>query len=601
MTRDPVGRRGVGILDLTAAARCRHDPHHDPRPRPCPACLHRRRLHAAERACQRHRRVQRLGPAPSKHWASRVLRARLLQRLPARLPLRPVAARRDRRRRSRPRWSARTPPAAWSRSRASSPTSASPGSSSSIVPALGRRAHRTDALPDQRRARSGWWRPAIYLFNPGTIFDSAVWGQIDSVGTLVAAGHDLRPRPRLDRGRRRRRRRRDAHQVPVRVPHPGRRRRRHQAPPLRPLDRPGARRAARPARGSLTSLAAGDRRRSTLLLLPFRHDALRAARRQRAERAASASCRPRTRPRASSASCARRRAPTPGSRSTRSTCGATRGAASATRCTAATTRSSASSSARLSLTWQQVGDPALRRRRAARALAGRPPRRPARRASSRRSSCRSPSSRSRPGFTSATSSRRSRSARCCSSRGASGRGCTARSRLVFFANVYWVYTEDWSFVTDRVMNPGLGGQPMPQDAFLDEHPLHRLAASGCWASVTTGVLARRRLACHQARAVATPAERPRGRRNRPKPPPAARRSRAQTALAERCRTARSCWRRNPADAYLKRAAPAARPPRRAHPAGARRVRARLPPVAPRPAARRTTSTRSITPAPRRSS
>ena len=26
---------------------------------------------------------------------------------------------------------------------------------------------------------------ALYLFNPGTIFDSAVWGQIDSVGTLV--------------------------------------------------------------------------------------------------------------------------------------------------------------------------------------------------------------------------------------------------------------------------------------------------------------------------------------------------------------------------------------------------------------------------------
>ena len=25
----------------------------------------------------------------------------------------------------------------------------------------------------------------IYLFNPGTIFDSAVWGQVDSVGTLV--------------------------------------------------------------------------------------------------------------------------------------------------------------------------------------------------------------------------------------------------------------------------------------------------------------------------------------------------------------------------------------------------------------------------------
>ena len=38
---------------------------------------------------------------------------------------------------------------------------------------------------------------------------------------------------------------------------------------------------------------------------------------------------------------------------------------------------------------------------------------------------------------------------------------------VFFANVYWLYTEDWSFVTDRVQNPGLGGLPMAQDAFLE--------------------------------------------------------------------------------------------------------------------------------------
>jgi dolichyl-phosphate-mannose--protein O-mannosyl transferase len=37
--------------------------------------------------------------------------------------------------------------------------------------------------------------------------------------------------------------------------------------------------------------------------------------------------------------------------------------------------------------------------------------------------------------------------------------------LSFFANVYWVYTEDWSF-TDRLMNPGLNGQAMAQDAFL---------------------------------------------------------------------------------------------------------------------------------------
>jgi predicted membrane-bound dolichyl-phosphate-mannose-protein mannosyltransferase len=37
--------------------------------------------------------------------------------------------------------------------------------------------------------------------------------------------------------------------------------------------------------------------------------------------------------------------------------------------------------------------------------------------------------------------------------------------LVFFANIYWVYTEDWSF-SGRINNPGMGGQPMPQDPFL---------------------------------------------------------------------------------------------------------------------------------------
>jgi predicted membrane-bound dolichyl-phosphate-mannose-protein mannosyltransferase len=39
--------------------------------------------------------------------------------------------------------------------------------------------------------------------------------------------------------------------------------------------------------------------------------------------------------------------------------------------------------------------------------------------------------------------------------------------VVFFANVYWLYTEDWSFVTERVINPGVGGLPMAQDAFLE--------------------------------------------------------------------------------------------------------------------------------------
>jgi dolichyl-phosphate-mannose--protein O-mannosyl transferase len=37
--------------------------------------------------------------------------------------------------------------------------------------------------------------------------------------------------------------------------------------------------------------------------------------------------------------------------------------------------------------------------------------------------------------------------------------------LSLFANVYWVYTEDWSW-TGRIINPGAYGQPMPQDPFL---------------------------------------------------------------------------------------------------------------------------------------
>ncbi len=37
--------------------------------------------------------------------------------------------------------------------------------------------------------------------------------------------------------------------------------------------------------------------------------------------------------------------------------------------------------------------------------------------------------------------------------------------LSFFANIYWVYTEDWSFA-GGVTNPGLNGEPMLQDSFL---------------------------------------------------------------------------------------------------------------------------------------
>ena len=48
--------------------------------------------------------------------------------------------------------------------------------------------------------------------------------------------------------------------------------------------------------------------------------------------------------------------------------------------------------------------------------------------------------------------------------------------LSFFANIYWVYTEDWSFA-GGVMNPGAHGQPMPQDPFLSST---LLTDAGIW-------------------------------------------------------------------------------------------------------------------------
>ncbi|HEY7331794.1 MAG TPA: phospholipid carrier-dependent glycosyltransferase, partial [Candidatus Limnocylindria bacterium] len=38
--------------------------------------------------------------------------------------------------------------------------------------------------------------------------------------------------------------------------------------------------------------------------------------------------------------------------------------------------------------------------------------------------------------------------------------------LSAFANMYWVYTADWSFVQDQVINPGVDGLPMARDPFL---------------------------------------------------------------------------------------------------------------------------------------
>ena len=38
--------------------------------------------------------------------------------------------------------------------------------------------------------------------------------------------------------------------------------------------------------------------------------------------------------------------------------------------------------------------------------------------------------------------------------------------LSVFANIYWVYTADWSFVDGPPINPGVGGLAMPRDSLL---------------------------------------------------------------------------------------------------------------------------------------
>src|SRR5205085_3337017 len=41
---------------------------------------------------------------------------------------------------------------------------------------------------DPMAERIGLVAATVYLFNPGVIFDSSVWGQVDSVGTLAIIG-----------------------------------------------------------------------------------------------------------------------------------------------------------------------------------------------------------------------------------------------------------------------------------------------------------------------------------------------------------------------------------------------------------------------------
>ena len=82
---------------------------------------------------------------------------------------------------------------------------------------------------------------------------------------------------------------------------------------------------------------------------------------------------------------------------------------------------------------------------------------------------------------------------------------------LFFLNVYWAYTEDWSF-TGRVNNPALNGQPMPQDAFLTST---LLTDWGIWLLCLGGVVLLALVAWRSVRLSLAPMEEPLPARDAP--------------------------------------------------------------------------------------
>src|SRR5688500_8156722 len=76
--------------------------------------------------------------------------------------------------------------------------------------------------------------------------------------------------------------------------------------------------------------------------------------------------------------------------------------------------------------------------------------------------------------------------------------------LVFFANIYWVYTEDWSW-TGMVVNPGANGLPMPQDPLLTST---LLTDWGIWFLVLTAVVTLAWLAWRALSAIRHPSPEP---------------------------------------------------------------------------------------------
>ena len=99
---------------------------------------------------------------------------------------------------------------------------------------------------------------------------------------------------------------------------------------------------------------------------------------------------------------------------------------------------------------------------------------------------------------------------------------------LFFLNVYWAYTEDWSF-TGRVNNPGLNGEPMPQDAFLTST---LLTDWGIWVLCLVGVVLLALVAWRSIRLSLLPIE---------EQPPVVR-----PARVRRARPAASAWNAAPA-------------------------------------------------------
>ena len=121
--------------------------------------------------------------------------------------------------------------------------------------------------------------------------------------------------------------------------------------------------------------------------------------------------------------------------------------------------------------------------------------------------------------------------------------------LVFFANIYWVYTEDWSF-TGRVINPGAYGQPMPQSELLTST---LLTDWGIWLIALTAVLVLGTVAWHALRQRAVGIEpEPEQPRARPAPRPEQWAAGPETPPERPFASSLLPWlARNPADAYLR--------------------------------------------------